>query len=258
MADAPQRCPTCGTSVPEGAPRCPGCGRVFGESNRCPHCNAVAAVMQRGGITVCAACGKPRAGTALLGGARGGSIVPASHTGRSASTTAMLARARGRAKRGFGILSLGAGVLAAVLAAMVLPGAFGLGVAALAGLVGVGLGALSIRGGVRSMQDADRADRQARETAVLELAERNEGSLTATDVAKSFGLPVDEADALLTSQVGDGSRVSVDVDSEGVVRYVFRELVARPAAQVRVETGDLDEVEVPASERAEERGARHD
>ncbi|MCZ7683272.1 MAG: hypothetical protein M5U28_32530 [Sandaracinaceae bacterium] len=99
MSDTPERCPTCGTSVPEGAPRCPGCGRVFGEANRCPHCHAVAAVIPRGGITVCAACGKPRAGAVVLGGGRG-SIVPASRAGRAESTSAMLRRGKGRAQRG--------------------------------------------------------------------------------------------------------------------------------------------------------------
>ncbi len=254
MADTPERCPTCGTAVPDGAPRCPGCGRVFGEANRCPHCHAVAAVIPRGGITVCAACGKPRTGTVVLGGGQSASIVPASHDGRAASTSAMLSRARGRVQRGFGILSLGAGVLTAVLAAALLPGALGIGLAVAAGLLGVGVGALSIRAGAKSMQGGDREELRARETAVIELAEQRGGALTATDVAKAFGMRLDDADALLTQMVGDGSRISVDVDDEGVVRYVFREL-ARSAARVRVETEpELHEIEVPARrerERAE-------
>src|SRR5688500_7024087 len=60
MNGVPDKCPTCSTKIPEGALRCPGCGRVFGEDNRCPHCNAIAAVKPRGDGFVCVACGKPR------------------------------------------------------------------------------------------------------------------------------------------------------------------------------------------------------
>src|SRR5512146_112197 len=60
MDGIPEKCPTCRTEIPEGAVRCPGCGRVFGEDNRCPHCNAIAAVRPVGGGFVCLACGKPR------------------------------------------------------------------------------------------------------------------------------------------------------------------------------------------------------
>lgn len=244
---SPERCPTCDTAVPEGAERCPGCGRVFGEANRCPHCHAVAAVIRRRGTTVCAACGKPRAGTVLLGGGASDSIVPSSPRGRQASTSAMLTRSRGRAQRGFGIVALGGGVLTAILAAMVVPGAVGLGLALAFGLVGVGLGALSIRAGARSMEKARGETQQAQATAVLELAAEEGGRLTATDVARRFGVSVDEADALLTSMVGDGSKVGVDVDDDGVVRYVFHELEA-PRARVRVsvEEAEPEELEVEA------------
>ena len=55
-----ESCPTCGTALPAGAQRCPGCGRVFGEDNRCPHCHAIAAVRAVGDGYVCTACSKPR------------------------------------------------------------------------------------------------------------------------------------------------------------------------------------------------------
>lgn len=250
MSDTPERCPTCGTSVPEGAPRCPGCGRVFGEANRCPHCHAVAAVIPRGGVTVCAACGKPRAGAVTLDGVRG-SVVPTSSAGRAASTSAMLRRGKGRAQRGLGVLLLAAGVLAAVLATATVPGAAGLALAIVAGAIGVGLGALTIRAGARSLREGEAHDRRARETAVLELAERRGGTLTASDVAKALGLALDEADALLTSMVGDGTSVGVDVD-DGVVRYVFRDLVPAPSARVRVEA-ELEPEEAPATPAKAER-----
>ena len=246
MGDAPETCPTCATAVPEGAPRCPGCGRVFGEENRCPHCHAVAAVIKRGGTTVCAACGKPRAGTVVLGGEGKGGIIPASRVGREASTSAMMTRARGRTQRGFGILALSAGIVVAALAAALVPGAVGIGLAVAGGLLGVGTGALSIRAGAKNMEKARRDEARATEIAVYELAEEQGGSLTASVTATALRISPDEADDLLTSLVGDGSRIEVDVDEEGVVSYVFRELVAK-RPKVRVE-----EVEEPAEEVAEE------
>lgn len=259
MSETPERCPTCATRVPEGAVRCPACGRVFGEENRCPHCNAVAAVIPRGGITVCAACGKPRTGTVLLGQNRAGSgVVPASHRGRTASTAAMLSRGRGRVQRGFGVMALASGVLMAVLATALVPGAFGIAVALAAALLGVGLGALSIRAGARSMTEGEREERRAREAAVFELAEKRGGRLTASEVARAFGISADDADALLTSLIGDGTRVTVDVDEEGVVRYVFLELVPRPAAQVRVAVDEEEEVAADPGPRAGTRARREE
>ena len=235
MSETPERCPTCNTAMPEGAKRCPGCGRVFGEKNRCPHCHAIAAVRRVGDKTVCAACGKPRVGTVVQGSDAddGAALVPESREGRESSREAMLLRARGRTQRGFGIVSIAGGVLMAVAMAVLFSGGLGLGLAAAAALIAVGLGALSIRSGAQNMQKAAGADARARELAVLELAEKEGGVLTATQVAQAFGLTPGEADALLTQMVGDGSRIGVDVDEEGVLTYVFREL-RRSVPKVRV------------------------
>lgn len=245
MASSPERCPTCATEVPDGATRCPGCGRVFGEDNRCPHCHAIAAVIMRGGKTICAACGKPRAGATILGDGnpRGGS-------------GATVSRARGRAQRAFGVLALGGGIFAAVLAAMVIPGAAGIGLAVLGGALGVGIGALSIRSGAQSMEKARAEEERANRAAVLELAEELDGRVTATQAAQALRLSIEEADAVLTAMVGDGSRVDVDVDREGVVIFVFRELAR--AARVRVEPLEEDDTqeEVEASTESERKRER--
>ncbi|MCZ7683273.1 MAG: hypothetical protein M5U28_32535 [Sandaracinaceae bacterium] len=157
------------------------------------------------------------------------------------------------------MLLLASGVLAAVLAAAAIPGAAGLALALVSGAIGVGLGALAIRAGARSLREGEAHDRRARETAVLELAEGRGGSLTAGEVAKALGVALDEADALLTSMVGDGTSVGVDVDDEGVVRYVFRDLAPAPSARVRVDAetepppeGEAEEAEaaLPPAERA--------
>ena len=165
----------------------------------------------------------------------------------------MLTRSRGRAQRGFGIFALGGGVLAAIFAAVIVPGTVGLGLALAAGLFGVGLGALAIRAGARNMERARGDSERAKGAAILELAAEEGGRLTATQVARRFGVSPAEADALLTSMVGDGSRVDVDVDDEGVLRFVFRELQPRP--QVRVDLAD-DSDEPVEEEVAAEGSAR--
>jgi hypothetical protein len=251
MSETETKCPTCGTAVPEGAARCVACGRVFGEENRCPHCNAVAAVIRRGGKTVCAACGKPRAGATVLGSGGGSARAPGA-AGERRSSSAALTRARGRAQRGFGIFALGGGVLMAVLAALILPGGFGIGMAVAAAFLGVGIGALSIRAGARSMTEAERQAAREREMRVLELAEKEGGSLTATQVAKELGTTLEEADAILTRMVGDGTRVSVDVDPNGVVHYLFREQQRRAAPpQVRVDAAEGEPAEAEVAAGAE-------
>ncbi|MFW5920990.1 MAG: hypothetical protein ACOCUS_04065, partial [Polyangiales bacterium] len=54
-SEVPERCPTCETPIPKGRTRCPGCKRVFGEANRCPHCNAIAPVRRSMGRPLCSA-----------------------------------------------------------------------------------------------------------------------------------------------------------------------------------------------------------
>jgi hypothetical protein len=72
---------------------------------------------------------------------------------------------------------------------------------------------------------------------VIALAEKRGGELVATEVARELRLSLEEADALLTS-MADGARVSVEVDSEGIVRYQFRELTLRGRGpRVRVDAG---------------------
>lgn len=261
MADPEQRCPTCGTAVPEGATRCPGCGRVFGEENRCPHCHAIAAVIQRRDKTVCAACGKPRVGAVVLGGGRTEGILPSTRPGIEARTTEMVTRASGRAWRAFGVASLAGGVFLAALAAALLPGAIGLGVAVAGGLLGVGVGALAIRSGARKMAASEVHGGRADELAIFDLAKAEGGRLTAQRLADEHRLSLEAADVALTRLIGDGTRVGVDVDDEGVVSYVFYELVPPPPVRARVEVtgpevGDADETAEAEAEAEREAPAK--
>jgi hypothetical protein len=162
----------------------------------------------------------------------------------------MLTRVRGRGQRAFGIFALGGGVLGAIGAAMLIPGTAGLAIALLAGLVGVGIGAFAIRSGARAMEQARAGERKAREAAVLEVAREHGGRLTAAELGNALEIDTSEADELLTSMVGDGSRVKVRVDDEGVVRYVLLDAEA-PAARVRVQSNEEPVPHTLERERAE-------
>lgn len=239
-AEVPSTCPTCGTAIPEGATRCPGCGRVFGEANRCPRCHAIAGVLTRGGRPVCAACGGPRElgpGVAVLDGGGG-------------AGASLGAAARRGASLGLRLLAIGAiasGVLGAALASALLPGSLGLVGALVVGVLGVGGGALALRAANRGGGSGGAG---AEENAILSLAEARGGELTVTDVARHFGWTTGRADAALTALV-DGSRVNLEVDADGILRFQFRELRSA-GPRVRVGTEDVgpsadaaDEVEVP-------------
>ena len=254
MSDVPARCPTCSTAIPAGALKCPGCGRVFGEDNRCPSCNAIASVRQSGGGYVCVACGKPREllpGTVILGG--GGrpssvSIVP------GALDPATAARTRGL--RLLGAMAVGGGVGVAVLATMVLgTGALGIAAALLGGAAGIALGIAAMRRAARLGDDVQRKLVEARGKRVLALAEKSGGDLVARDVARELSITEADADAALTS-LADGERATVEVDTQsGDVHYVFPAL-RRSSAKVRVELADEAEADAAALEELERKRTR--
>lgn len=247
MSEAPASCPTCGTAVPAGATRCPGCGRVFGEANRCPHCNAIAAVRRKGAGYVCVACGGERElgpGTTVLGDEGPSRVEQLTVDGVDPAS-----RALARLVRFGGVLLVAAAAVAGAVAFAV-PGAP-------VAVMMVAAAALGI-GGVTAMSQASRVESRARERRrralerrVLGLAEAHGGELTATLAAKELHLGLTEADAVLTA-MADGARVAVEVDGDGIVHYVFRELrAAGPRVRVDASAADGDDIEAEAAERVE-------
>lgn len=258
------RCPACGASVPAGRPRCPQCGRVQGEENRCPHCHAVAAVMPAGAGFVCAACNGPREklpGTVVferpaLPVSRS-SLAPKAaspgaqaagfdrNAGDGAHAAATFLKAGGVVFFGAAAITLAAAVLVASL-----PGSAILGVAAL----GFGFGGgLFLRGGRSQKRKGDDAKVAALETALLRVAEKHGAVLTASDAARELGISVQDADRALT-RMSDGTRVSLEVDDEGLIRYEFRELAAmgrRSVPAVRVADPDGEEATADAARAGE-------
>lgn len=246
MEGVPEKCPTCSTAIPEGAVRCPGCGRVFGEDNRCPHCHAIAAVRAVGGGYACLACGKPRErlpSTTVQGepDARS-SVVPLAPVGTP----------RTGALGGVGAAAAVAGLLLAGASLGVL-GTTGLGlVVALAGAL-VALGGLGLARAGRSRQARLEAQRRkAIEARILALAAKRQGDLTVKDVAGALRIPEALADDVLT-RMSDGTTITAEVDeSVGVLHFRFVDLVpALPKTRVEVPA----EVPADAAPQGTERDA---
>ncbi len=262
MAEKPDSCSVCGTSIPEGASRCPGCGAVWGDANRCPHCHATAGVKPVAGGYVCMACGKPREakpGTTIFEsaspfpiGARRPVQAGAGPSGAPRPPSPAPSRGKAAGLRLMGVLSIAGGVLVGALAAAVLTGVGGIIAAAAVGAVGVGLGALSLRAASRSADEAEARTGTQRELALLQLAEKHDGVLTVTDAARGLGISIAEADEALTA-MADGSRIWAEVTPEGFVRYVFREMQARQGPRVRVDAeAPMTEEEQALAELEEE------
>ncbi len=93
------------------------------------------------------------------------------------------------------------------------------------------------------------------ELRILALAEKHQGELYATDVARAFGISSATAEAEL-GKLADGSRVVAEVTPDGLVKYCFRELAARaPAARVRV-APPAEEAAVEVEARRDEAGSK--
>lgn len=208
QSGVPATCTACDAPIPSGRDRCPGCGKVYGEWNRCPSCHAIAAVHEaRRGFYVCAACSAPRQ-------RQRGTPVD--------SEFADELWRRSIVQRSFGWALWPVGVAFIGSAAVIL----GVGqlfesavayVSAFAGLLGaLGVTALFFarRLGKRALALRD----QARRERLLTHLTRARAALTAGEAARALHLRPVEADAALTSLAKSG-KLDLDVDDRGTVRY---------------------------------------
>lgn len=224
--DVPATCTSCGTAIPAGFQRCPGCGRVYGDANHCRSCNAYAAVRAVSSGYVCAACGAPRErlpGTVVQG------MPPM--LGGPGQPTKQWMKSVAVGGSAFGLKFLGAAVIGGSLVIAGIIGAIsggGLALipAAVISLAGLGLGGLLWSWGAHASRKAESITLSVQELEILSLAERHGGELFATDVARGLGISLAEAEARLSAMT-DGTRIIADVTAEGLLRFEFRELRLR-------------------------------
>jgi len=222
----------------------------------------VAAVTPTGAGYACLACGAPRElhpGTTVIESdpvvlprkSRPPAVLGNAITTPSAPAPARPLRvarpSRGKAGvlRAAGILLLAAGIAGAAVSVALTGGAAGFLLAAAAGGAGVGMGGLLLRAGGQASARAHRSHGLATEQAVLSLAAELHGVLRVTDVARGLGITVAEADEAL-SNLADGSRVTAEITTEGLLVYHFREIESAPRMRVDVDgASDEEEDEQP-------------
>jgi hypothetical protein len=204
----PPKCVACDAAIPPGRDRCPACGKVYGEWNRCPSCHAIAAVHEaRRGFYVCAACSAPRQ----------------RHRG-----TPVDAEFADELQRRSLFTRVGSWSLWPVGLSLITSGALVLGVgsffegavayaAAFAGVLGA-LGVSALFYARRLGQRARALAAQAREQRLLTHVTRARAAITAGEAAQALHLRPVDADAALTALAKSG-KLDLDVDERGTVRY---------------------------------------
>ena len=82
------------------------------------------------------------------------------------------------------------------------------------------------------------AERETRTQSLLAMA-AHRGAVTAADAARTLGLSVAEADAMLTDLAkGEPDRVAVDVDEQGTVWYRVASAPGEPIPRLRIDLGE--------------------
>jgi len=221
----------------------------------------VAAVTPSGAGYACLACGAPRdlrPGTTVIQSdpvvlprksrppAVLGNAIPTptpTPTAPAPLRVARPSRAKAGALRAAGILLLAAGIAGAAVSVVVTGGgAAGILLAVAAGGAGAGVGGLLLRAGGQASARAHRSHGLATEQAVLTLAAELHGVLRVTDVARGLGITVAEADEAL-SNLADGSRVTAEITTDGLLVYHFREIESAPRMRVDVDGASEEEEE---------------
>ncbi|MFO0563620.1 MAG: hypothetical protein U0269_36685 [Polyangiales bacterium] len=225
--------------VPDGeGVECPHCHRLqYG--NKCPHCGQSAPTRVRDFRVYCTACNRERG--ALSGS---GLTMPISMVGKPSQIGGIASKIIGGGVIGLTLLLVTLVTLAAVSFSSTVLGALAVLLAMFGGVVGF----LLLRGGKKLEQQGTKAQHDVREQALIAAARTRGGILTAAEAAAVLEIQVGEADALLTQIAKEGQRAHVEVDRDGVVKYVFHEAApvhVAPTTAVQDATGVRVDVNAP-------------
>ncbi len=223
--------------VPDGeGVECPHCHRLqYGTT--CPRCGRAAPTIIRGLRVVCSACGAERGPLS--------SGMPMNVAGQTSRIGGVLTRGLGWALLFVFAIMLALGI-AALTGPFVLKVLLGIPAIAIALLAGGG-SFFALRGGKKLATQGAAAMVHAREQALLAFATHHGGVITASEAAAAMNVQVAEADAMLTQMAREGSRVSVEIDAHGVVRYVFRDAPPPVVSPEMASTGVRVDPTGPAS-----------
>ena len=226
MEGVPQRCELCETRIPPGRARCPGCGKVYGEENRCPACHGITAVREVDrGRYVCAACSAPRT--------RGPRTPLDSDFAQELSRKSLRNRVLSYVffPVGGGLAAMGATILE--MGQAWLEGAWSAFTSGIGGVM-LATGAVGLYVATRAMRSAKELRGRATDQQLKLSVQRAEGGLTVADAAMEARVSAQDADARLTALAKAGE-VHLDVDEAGTLRYRVVDPDADALEQVELE-----------------------
>ncbi len=184
----------------------------------CPHCRQNAPIVYRGAMSYCTACGKPR--------------IPL--TGTGVNTAGQPAKVGGSVASVLGWITMGIGVVVALIVGALFQAIFPAGVigwvlgvviALFTGMLGLAL----VYGGKSLRKSGTEKERFTQEQAVFALAQNRGGMLSAMDVSQALNMPLVAADTLMTTFAKeDPDRVRLEVDENGSIYYLFPQIAALP------------------------------
>ncbi|HSO38139.1 MAG TPA: hypothetical protein VLT33_36680 [Labilithrix sp.] len=251
MSPPPSSCSACGrSSVVDGV--CTVCGFTGGESNRCPHCGAVARVEPKGSGPklhwVCGVCGGPRMPHGLGGEAATSPLREA----RASEIRSKKARASVWA---FGLMA----AFFTLIALAAWPAALAWKLFFLAFAVTPTLLAMRARTRATAAKaDAKEALDRAWLAAAEDVARSTKKGVTVAELASRLKIDPVAAEALLT-QLAVHDRTRIDVDDDAEVRYSIGPAEPLGAGRVRIDASGsedqfraLEEAEAAASGRLAE------
>jgi hypothetical protein len=181
---------------------------------RCPRCGQNAPTRVRDFRVFCSACNAERG--PLSGG---GLTMPLDVVGKPSQLGGIASRILGFLVLALTTVLVTLTTAAAISLSSTLLGALAVLLATFGGIPGF----LLVRGGKKLQQQGEQAQHDAREQALVAGAKARGGAITAAEAASVLNIQVAEADAMLTAIAKEGSRAHVEVDRDGVVKYVFHE-----------------------------------
>lgn len=211
----------------------------------CPHCGRDAPLVYRGVMPTCAACGGLRAPL---------STRSVNLAGKSSKLGGAVATAAGTLVLAVGLpLAVLFGALVWLLASLLAPGATSHVTPAM--VVGGSVAAAVVVAGTlliargRALHHAAAAQRRATvDDALVQLAHER-GRVTAPEAAAALGIPVAEADALLTELAKtQADRIALDLLDDGRLSYRAIDTGGENAFRVAAETGPERRARVAADE----------
>lgn len=196
---------------------------TLGSAMICSNCHQDAPSFVRGARAYCTACGAP---------------MPIFSAPEAVNVAGQPARIGGGIAGVLGWVALSAGIAAALvlggIAQAIFAASAGLWIGGVVGFCTLLVALPLILGGRRLRRSGEDRVLEVQQQALLSHAAQRGGVLSARDGARVLSLSEAEADALLTTMAkGSDGRVTVEVDDDGRISYVFHDLVkAAPRARI--------------------------